>query len=45
MNLYKLAQFISKFIKTRESEFYSYDNFSISYIMQLLKKMIGKIKT
>lgn len=27
MSLYKLAQFVSEFIKTRQSGFYSHDNF------------------
>lgn len=35
MSLYKLAQFISKFIKTKQLGFYFYDNFfnQLYYIM------------
>ena len=34
MSSYKLAQFVSEFIKTRRPGFYSHDNFSKSVILR-----------
>lgn len=42
MSSYKLAQFVSEFIKTRRPKFYSHDNFPNQLYCAMIEEDVGK---